>query len=112
MAHLLILLLRGISVFNARALASVRGNIIELRLIAELGEVLVDLQLIFSESISVWSELSWQIIYLQIDLWIVVLSLSHIVRLLSVLECLVDDTVFFNLDLSLGNDSVLDHLAA
>jgi len=88
-------------------------HLIELRLVAQLGEVFVDLELIFSESIRVWSQSCRQFIDNHAHLRCVLeCFLTGILGLASGHKSLVDHTVFLYLDVCFGDHGILDHLAA
>ena len=53
-----------------------------------------------------------EIIEVDIDLIDMEILLTHVSRLLTIFKGLVDYNIFLDLDLSLGDDCILDHLAA
>ena len=108
--RLCLLRVRGRCVALTGAVATDRDQV-KLRLEAQLGEVFVYLELIFSEAGHVRAKLHRQLIEHDVDL--VISELFIILRgLSSLLERLVYDPVLLDLRVGLRDDRILDHFAA
>jgi len=87
-------------------------HLIELRLEAQLGEVLVDLELVLSQSTHVRSELHGELVEHYVDFVVAELAVALLAELAPLIQSLIDHLVFFDLRVSFRNDGVFDHLAA